>query len=65
MGVNIQVELLWVVMLWSIMVGCHCFRAPCCLHLQGEMKIEAACMSETFVFYHDTARCHSPGKTLT
>jgi len=35
----IQVELFWVVMRCSIVVGYQCFGGPCCLHLQGEVTI--------------------------
>jgi hypothetical protein len=31
----------------------------CCLHLYGEMKVEAACTSETSVSYHSTLRRHN------
>jgi len=34
---NSQVEVFWLVTLFSVMVGYQCFRHPCCLHLQGEV----------------------------
>jgi len=37
-GVMIQVEVLQVVMPFSIVVLYQCFRGPCCLQLQGEVK---------------------------
>jgi len=35
MTVKIQVKV-WPVTLCSIVVGYHCFRGPCCLHLRLE-----------------------------
>jgi hypothetical protein len=35
---NIQVKFFWVVILCSVMVRYHCFRGPCCLHLQDEVE---------------------------
>jgi hypothetical protein len=32
-----QVEVFWVVMQCSVLVGYQHFRGPCCLHLQGEV----------------------------
>jgi len=32
-----QVKVFWVVMPFIVMVGCQCFRGPCCLYLQGEV----------------------------
>jgi len=34
--VKIRVVVLWVVMLYSDMVGYQCFRGSWCLHLHGE-----------------------------
>jgi hypothetical protein len=39
---KIQVLILWVVTPCSGVVGYEHFRQPCCLHLQGEVKMEAA-----------------------
>jgi hypothetical protein len=35
MAVKIQVEFFWVVTSSSVVVGYHCFRGPCCPHLEG------------------------------
>jgi len=32
-----QVEVFWVVMTCSAVIGYQCFRGPYCLHLQGEV----------------------------
>jgi len=45
--------------MWRRMEGYQRFWGPQCLHLQGEMKIEAAWVSETLVFYITTWR-HNP-----
>jgi hypothetical protein len=37
MVVMFQVEVLWVEMLCSVVVGYQCFMGPCCLHLLGEV----------------------------
>jgi hypothetical protein len=37
-ALKIQVEVFWVVMPYSVVVGHQHFREPCCLHLQGEVK---------------------------
>jgi hypothetical protein len=51
-AVNIQVEVFWVVMPCSVVVGHQRFGGMCCLHLHGEMKMEAAAWtSETLVSY--------------
>jgi hypothetical protein len=36
-----QVEVFWGVTQCSVVVGYQRFGAPCCLHLQGEVTIEA------------------------
>jgi hypothetical protein len=36
----------------SVLLGYQRFRGPCCLHPQGELKMEAAWTSETSVSYH-------------
>jgi hypothetical protein len=33
----VQVQLFWVMMLCSVVVGYQCFRGPCCLHLLGNV----------------------------
>jgi len=33
MVVKIQVEVFWVGTRYSVVVGYHCFRGPCCVHL--------------------------------
>jgi hypothetical protein len=40
-------------------VGYRRFRGPCCLHLQGEVKMERAMIFETVVSYYSTTRCHN------
>jgi hypothetical protein len=35
--VMFKVEVFWVVMPCSVMVGYQHFRGPCCLHVQGEV----------------------------
>jgi len=42
MAVKIQVKLFRVVMPYSVVVGCHCFRGLCCLHLQGEFMMSTS-----------------------
>jgi hypothetical protein len=37
----IQVEFFWIVTPCSVMVGYQRFRAPCCLHVQGEVTKSA------------------------
>jgi hypothetical protein len=32
-----QVKVFWVVMVCSVVLGYHCFRGSCCLHLHGEV----------------------------
>jgi hypothetical protein len=44
----------------SDMVGYQCFGGPYCLHLQGEVEMEAARSSETLVSYHITTWRHNP-----
>jgi len=51
-----KVEVFWVVTPCNVVVGHQGFRAPCCLHLQGE----TAWTSETFVSYHKSAWSHNP-----
>jgi hypothetical protein len=41
-AVMFQVEVLWVVTPYSVVVGYHRFRCPFCLHLQGEVTSETS-----------------------
>jgi hypothetical protein len=45
----IQVEVVWVVMLCSVVVGCQHFRGPCCLHIQGETLVSY----NSAIWHHD------------
>jgi len=40
MAVKIQVTIFWIVILCADVVGYHCFRGLCYLHLQGELKMD-------------------------
>jgi hypothetical protein len=55
-AVMIEVEMPWVVTPCSAVVGYQRFRAPCCLHLQGEVKMETARCSRTVVFNRGYAK---------
>jgi hypothetical protein len=57
-----QVEVFWVLTsCCSVTAGYQRFSCPCYLHLQGEVKMSAACSSETSVPYRNTAtRRHNP-----
>jgi hypothetical protein len=57
-AVMIQVEVFWIVTPCSV-VAYQRIGSPCFLHLQGEMKMEAAWTSETLVC-HNTTRRHNP-----
>jgi hypothetical protein len=58
----IQVEVLWVVPPCDVVVGYRRFGEPCYLHIQGEVKINAAWISETSVSYHNITRRQNPGE---
>jgi len=61
-SVMIQVEVLWVVPPCDVVVGYRRFGEPCYLHIQGEVKINAAWISETSVSYHNITRRQNPGE---
>jgi hypothetical protein len=55
-----------VVIFWAVVTPCsdvgryQRFGGPCCIHLQGEVKMEAAKSSETLVSYHTITWRHKP-----
>jgi hypothetical protein len=55
-AVKIQVEVLWVVEQYSVVLGYQFFEEPCCLHLQGE----AVRFSEKPVSYCNNSWLHNP-----
>jgi hypothetical protein len=57
---KIQVIDIRVVMPYSDMVGYQHFGGPSCLHLQGEVKMEAAGSSKSSISYHIIAWHHNP-----
>jgi len=57
MVVMFQVEVLWVEMLCSVVVGYQRFRGPCRLHLQGE---ENGLLKRWFLTTHTATRRHNP-----
>jgi hypothetical protein len=57
--VQIQV-VFWVVTPYSFAVGYQRFGGPCCLHLQGEMKMEVERSFKTLVSYRNITLCHNP-----
>jgi len=56
----VQVKVFWVVTLCSGAIHYQCFRAPCCQHLQDEVKMKAARCSKTVVSHCNTRYCHNP-----
>jgi hypothetical protein len=64
MTVMFQVEVFWIVVTpCGVVVGYQCFGGPCFLHLQGEVKKEAAWTSET-LSYHNSTWCHNNPEEL-
>jgi hypothetical protein len=55
-----SVAVFWVVTQCIDVVGYQCFRGSCCLHLQGEVKIEAAWSSEMSGSYCSYTQCRNP-----
>jgi hypothetical protein len=62
--IEIQVQFFWVVTPCSVVVGYQRFGGPCCLHLQGEVTMEAAEYSETLTSYITTQRYNSQDHVL-
>jgi len=60
MAMEFQVNVFWVVTVRIAVVGCICFRVPCCFHLQGQVKLEAARSSKTLLSYCNTTQHHDP-----
>jgi hypothetical protein len=59
MAVKIQVKVFWIGIPCSVVVEYQCFGGPCCLLLQGEVKMGTVLSSETLVFNNITWY-HSP-----
>jgi hypothetical protein len=60
MVVMFWVQVFRVVTPCSVLVGYQCFIGPCCLHLQDEVKMEAAWTSEMPVSHHDFTQHYGP-----
>jgi hypothetical protein len=58
-AVKIEVKVFWVVMLCSVAGGHHHTGGPCCLYLQGEVKMEVARPSKTLVYNCNTTWLHN------
>jgi len=56
---KIQVVALWLVTPCSVAIRYDRFGGPCCLHLQGEVTINAARSSETLLSYRNTTWHHN------
>jgi hypothetical protein len=59
-AIKMQVMVFLVMTPCNAVVGYQRFEGPCCLHLQGEVKMEVGRSSEKLVSYHNTIRRHKP-----
>jgi hypothetical protein len=59
-AMRIHVMVIWVVMMYSGVVGNQCFIGHCCLHLHYILTMEAPRSSETLLSYHIITQHHNP-----
>jgi len=58
--VSFQVEVFWIVTPCSVAVRYQRLGGPCCFHLQGKVKMEAARSPESLASYRNTTRRQNP-----
>jgi len=61
---NVKVLFVGVVTPCSVAVGYRIFRRPCYVHLQDDLKMEAAWYSKMSISYHNIIRRHNPNIQL-